>query len=85
MLQIHFPQQGYAPSDPSMEESLYDTAVRRRFAGINSLDRIPDEITILNFRRFLETHDVGAKVLEAANIQLQHQGLSEGRWSIPFG
>ena len=46
------------------------------FAGINSLERIPDETTILNFRRLLETHGLGAKMLEAVNTHLQHQGLS---------
>jgi len=50
MLRIHFPRQWYALSDPSMEEALHDTAVMRRFAGINSLERIPDETTILNLR-----------------------------------
>jgi transposase, IS5 family len=40
MLRIHFLQQWYALSDPPMEEALYDTAVMRRFAGINSLERI---------------------------------------------
>lgn len=48
MLRIHFLQQWYALSDPSMEEALYDTAVMRRFAGINSLERIAEETTILN-------------------------------------
>lgn len=76
MLRIHFLQQWYALSDPSMEEALYDTAVMRRFAGINSLERIPDETTILNFRRLLETHGLGAKMLETVNAHLQHHGLS---------
>lgn len=76
MLRIHFLQQWYALSDPSMEEALYDTAVMRRFAGINSLERIPDETTILNFRRLLETHGLGAKMLEAVNAHLQQRGLS---------
>jgi IS5 family transposase len=50
MLRIHFLQQWYALGDASMEEALHDTAVMRRFAGINSLERIPDETTILNLR-----------------------------------
>lgn len=76
MLRIHFLQQWYALSDPSMEEALYDTAVMRRFTGINSLERIPDETTILNIRRLLETHGPGAKILEAVNAYLQHHALS---------
>jgi IS5 family transposase len=76
MLRIHFLQQWYALSDPSMEEALYDTAVMRRFTGINSLERTPDETTVLNVRRKLETHGLGAKKLEAVNAHLQHPGLS---------
>lgn len=70
MLRIHLLQQWYALSDPAMEEALYDTAVMRRFAGINGLDGIPDETTILNFRRLLETHNLGAKMLEAVHVQI---------------
>ncbi len=51
LLRIHFLQQWYALSDPSMEEAMYDTAVLRRFARLSGLDNIPDENTILNFRR----------------------------------
>ena len=53
MLRIHFLQQWYALSDPAMEEALYDTPVMRRFARLSGLDNIPDETTILNFRRLL--------------------------------
>jgi len=59
MLRNHFLQRWYALSDPSTEEALYDKAVMRRFAGANSLELIPDETTVLNFRRLLETHDTG--------------------------
>ncbi|WP_199913955.1 transposase, partial [Xanthomonas fragariae] len=63
MLRIHFVQQWYALSDPSAEEALYDTVSMRRFAKIGSLDEVPDETTILNFRRLLETHDLAAQML----------------------
>jgi IS5 family transposase len=76
MLRVHLLQQWYALSDPSMEEALYDTAVMRRIAGISGVDRIPDETTILNFRRLLETHELGGKMLEAVNSHLQRKGLS---------
>ncbi len=62
MLRIHFLQQWYALSDPAMEEALYDTAVMRRFARLSGLDTIPDETTILNFRRLLETHDLAPQI-----------------------
>ncbi|KDJ22630.1 hypothetical protein AE94_04231, partial [Klebsiella pneumoniae CHS 38] len=34
-------------------EALYETTILRQFAGLN-LERIPDETTILNFRRLME-------------------------------
>jgi len=82
MLRVHFLQQWYALSDPSMEEALYDTAVIRRFAGINGLARVPDETTILNFRRLLETHGLVSEMLSAVNAHLQRKGMSLGAGTI---
>ncbi|MBA0286635.1 IS5 family transposase [Stenotrophomonas sp. MH181796] len=76
MLRVHFLQQWYALNDPSMEEALYDTAVMRRFAGINGLARVPDGTTILNFRRLLETHGLASEMLSAVNGHLQRKGMS---------
>ena len=53
MLRIHLMQNWFGYSDPAMEEALYETTILRQFAGL-SLERIPDETTILNFRRLLE-------------------------------
>jgi IS5 family transposase len=76
MLRIHFLQQWYALSDPAMEEALVDTPVMRRFARIGGLDAIPDETTILNFRRLLETHGLAGKLFKQVNAHLQRKGLS---------
>ena len=38
----------------------------RQFAGLN-LERIPDETTILNFRRLLEKHELAAGILAVIN------------------
>ena len=76
MLRIHFLQQWYALSDPAMEEALYDTPVMRRFAQLGGLADIPDETTILNFRRLLETHGLAEKLFEQVNVHLQRKGLS---------
>ena len=72
MLQVYFLQNWHALSDPMAEGSsvkqsiqldrswrrtLYDSEAMRRFAGIEpGDDRIPDETTVLNFRRLLERH-----------------------------
>ena len=76
MLRIHFLQQWYALSDPAMEEALYDTPVMRRFAQLGGLDAVPDETTILNFRRLLETHGLAAKILAKVNAHLSRAKLS---------
>jgi transposase, IS5 family len=76
MLRIHFLQQWYALSDPAMEEALYDTPVMRRFARLSGLDDVPDETTILNFRRLLETHGLAGKIFERVNAYLARKGLS---------
>ena len=59
-----------------MEEALVDTPVMRRFAQLGGLDGIPDETTILNFRRVLETHGLAEQLFEQVNAHLQRKGLS---------
>jgi IS5 family transposase len=76
MLRVHFLQQWYALSDPAMEEALYDTPVMRQFAGLSGLDDIPDETTILNFRRLLETHALAGQIFERVNAHLARTGQS---------
>lgn len=39
----------------------------RLFARLSGLDAIPDETTILSFRRLLEAHGLAATMLEAVN------------------
>ena len=76
MLRIHLLQQWYALSDPAMEEALHEIPTLRRFAQLGGLDDIPDETTILNFRRLLETHGLAARMLEAVNTHLARKGQS---------
>jgi IS5 family transposase len=77
MLRIHFMQQWYALSDPAMEDALYEIESMRRFAGLElNEDAIPDETTILKFRRWLEQHGFAAKILAVVNAHLgEHQLL----------
>ena len=60
MLRVHLMQNWFGYSDPAMEESLYETTILRQFAGLH-LDRIPDETTILNFRRLLEKNELAVQ------------------------
>ncbi|MEE4460592.1 IS5 family transposase [Azotobacter chroococcum] len=75
MLRVHLMQNWFGYSDPAMEEALYETTLLRQFAGLG-LERIPDETTILNFRRLLEKHALAAGMLEVINGYLGKRGLS---------
>lgn len=76
MLRIHFMQQWFSLSDPAMEEALHDMALFRDFAGLGSWDeRVPDETTILRFRRVLEKHKLAPKILQTINDLLRSKGL----------
>lgn len=76
MLRIHLLQQWYALSDPAMEEALCDTPVMRQFAQLGGLEEIPDETTILNFRRLLESKHLAGASLTQVNAHLARKGLS---------
>ena len=75
MLRVYFLQQWFALSDPSAEDARYESAVMRRFAGID-LGRAPapDETTILNFRHLLEEHELCGQMLDTVNHYLESKG-----------
>ncbi len=75
MLRIYFMQQWYAMSDPAMEDALYEIESMRRFAELELVeDDIPDETTILKFRRLLEKHALTQQMLNAINDKLEQRG-----------
>ncbi len=75
MLRVHLMQNWFGYSDPAMEEALYETTILRQFSGMN-LERIPDETTILNFRRLLEKHELATGILGVINGYLGDRGFS---------
>jgi IS5 family transposase len=76
MLRVHFLQQWFNLSDPTMEEALHDTPVFREFAKIEEgLQRLPDETTILRFRHLLERHNLAPDMLRLVNDILGAKGL----------
>lgn len=81
MLRVHLMQNWFGLSDPAMEEALYEVASMRRFAHL-SMDRIPDETTILNFRHLLETNDLAPEIFARVNAFLTRKGLLLKRGSI---
>lgn len=76
MLRIYFLQQWFNLSDPAAEDSLYDIESMRRFCGIELGDQaVPDETTILNFRRLLEQHRLTEALFKEINRLLSKKRL----------
>jgi IS5 family transposase len=76
MLRTYFLQQWFNLSDPGMEEAFYESAVLRRFAGVDlGRTAAPDETTILRFRHLLEEHALGAAILVTVNRYLDSRGI----------
>jgi transposase, IS5 family len=83
MFRIYCLQQWYNLSDPGAEEALYDSVTMRRFAGVQADDDvIPDETSILNFRRLLERHKLTERLLTEINAHLSERGLFVGQGTI---
>lgn len=83
MFRIYCLQQWYNLSDPGAEEALYDSITMRRFAGVRTdEDVIPDETSILNFRRLLEQHQLTERLLVEINAYLSERGLFVGKGTI---
>jgi transposase, IS5 family len=76
MLRIHFLQQWYGLADGAMEDALYDSQALRGFAGIDlTVAAVPEETTILNFRHWLERHELGQALFAEVSAMLEERGL----------
>ena len=83
MLRIYCLQQWYALSDPGAEEALYDIECMRNFAKLElGEDALPDETTILNFRRLIEAHQLSDALFSDVNDYLEEQGITISRGSM---
>lgn len=83
MLRIYFLQQWYALGDQAAEESLYDMDSMRNFAGLELIeDAIPDESTILKFRRLIEKHNLSSALFDDINAYLVSQGIAVSKGSM---
>ncbi len=76
MLRIHFLQQWYGLADGAMEDALYDSQALRGFAGIDlTVAAVPEETTILNFRHWLEQHELTQALFAEVSAMLEERGL----------
>ncbi|MGZ5261066.1 MAG: IS5 family transposase [Burkholderiales bacterium] len=83
MFRIYCLQQWYNLSDPGAEEALYDSLTMRQFAGVRTdADIIPDETSILKFRRLLEKHKLTERLFTEINVHLSERGLLVGKGTI---
>lgn len=82
MLRVHLMQNWFGLSDPAMEEALYEITSMRQFARLTLTQSIPDETTILNFRRLLETNELAPEIFARVNRYLGRKGLLLKRGSI---
>jgi IS5 family transposase len=83
LLRIYFLQQWYSLSDPAAEEALYDIESMRRFAQLELVvDALPDETTILNFRRMVEKHQLSEVLFNDINAYLVERGIAVSQGSM---
>lgn len=82
MLRVHLMQQWFGYADEAMEEALIDQPLLRRFAGLDGGESLPDESTILRFRRMLEENQLAPSILGVVNHLLQSQGLLLRRGTV---
>jgi IS5 family transposase len=76
MLRIHFLQQWYGLADEAMEDALYDSQALRGFAGIDLMvASVPDATTIMNFRHWLEQHELSQVLFAEVSAMLEERGL----------
>ena len=76
MLRIYFLRQWYALADEAVEDALYDSKALRGFAGIDlTLAAVPDATTVLNFRHWLEQHDLTRVLFDEVGAMLEERGL----------
>jgi len=83
MLRIHFLQQWFNLSDPSVEEALYESVSMRRFVGIDlGREAAPDETTVCKFRHLIEKHKLGEQIFVAVNSFLRKNGVKVSTGTI---
>jgi transposase, IS5 family len=72
MLRLYFLQQWYGLADEALEDALYDSQALRGFAGIDlSVAAVPEATTVLNFRHWLEQHELTKVLFDEIGAMLE--------------
>lgn len=85
LLRLYLLRQWFALSDQAAQEIATDSVAVREFMGLGLVwggpgDTVPDESTILNFRRLIERHGLAAEIANDITDCLNRQG-----WKIRLG
>src|SRR5215213_4962090 len=76
MLRVYFMQQWYGLADEALGDTLYDSQALRHFAGIDlSVATVPEATMVLNFRHWLEEHDLTRALFDEVGAMLEERGL----------
>ena len=76
MLRLYFVQQWYGLADEALEDALYDSQALRGFAGIDlAAATVPDATTVMNFRHWLERHELTKVLFDEVGATLGARGL----------
>jgi transposase, IS5 family len=76
MLRIYFVQQWYGLADEALEDALYDSQALRGFVGVDlAVESVPDATTLLNFRHWLERHELTRALFDEIGAMLEERGL----------
>src|SRR5918911_1848794 len=76
MLRLYVLQQWYGLAEEALEDALYDSQALRGFAGIDlAVTAVPDATTVLNFRHWLEEHDLTRVLFDEIGAMLEERGL----------
>lgn len=83
LLRLHCLQLWYNLSDPGLEDAVHDRLSFQRFLNLDPLtQKVPDETTVLNFRRLLESHGLAERLFAKVNEGLRERGLLMKEGSI---
>lgn len=76
LLKLQCLQLWYNLSDPDLEDAVHDRPSFQRFLELDPLNqRVPDETTVLNFRRLLGNNQLSERIFAKVNEGLAAQGL----------